>query len=134
MHNQHQQWLSEIESEFQVTCTSEINVEANENMYCFGLSEKAILEWGRDSIQEFLKELCSLYGKKAEGKSMVFYAWVDEMAGQLRVSAVSNSHGHLPFSAQLQNVELIELVNNVSLSCKGVGTKVEAISVWQVII
>lgn len=130
MHTTLKKWLRELEDETTITKSSSINEEAHNNMVTFGLSEESLGDWGVSSVVEFLESCCSIYRSRSPGQEMCFYAWFDEQAGQIRISAVSQSHNKLPFRCQLNMVELNEMVQGVFETDSGLFSR-EALDVWR---
>lgn len=62
-------------------------------------------QWGEDSISAFLESCSELYKRKSSETKLVFYSWLDEKASQIRISAVSQSHGKLPFRNKIPKVD-----------------------------
>ncbi|PKF56464.1 hypothetical protein CW748_09720 [Alteromonadales bacterium alter-6D02] len=106
MHSTLNQWLRELEIETQIVHSTDINEEANSNMVTFGTNESLLQDWGKDSIKAFVLECAELYNLKNTVAPMTFYSWYDEMAGQIRISAVSACHGKLPFRCNVNQVGL----------------------------
>jgi len=130
MHGTLNKWLEELEGETEIVSSIEINEEANRNMVTFGFNEALLKEWGKDSVAEFLTGCSDLYQRKSSGLSMVYYSWFDEQAGQIRISAVSQVHGKLPFKCKLNRVALSEVVDGIYSNDSGLFTD-GALNVWQ---
>ena len=96
----------------------------------FGFNHDLLKEWGKESVNKFIKGCADLYSKKSNELAMVFYAWYDEQAGQIRISAVSQIHGKLPFKCKLNDAKLCEVVNGLYAEDSGRFTKGE-LDVWQ---
>lgn len=82
---------------------------AIKNIFFFSMSAKEASSVNKDNIDEFLLAACQQYLVKLSDapQAMYFYAWHDEMAGQLRTSAApANCAEELPFSCRLNVVEL----------------------------
>ncbi|WP_105167825.1 hypothetical protein [Pseudoalteromonas sp. T1lg23B] len=129
MHSTLNNWVQELESETEIVSSEEINEEANSNMVSFGFNDTVLNDWGKDSVQEFIESCAELYERKSMGISMVFYSWFDEMAGQIRISAVSQTHGKLPFRCKVNPVKLSEIVNGIYSDDSGLYTRGE-LDVW----
>lgn len=130
MHGTLKKWLEELEDETEIISSSEINEEAHCNMVAFGVNQGLLQEWGKDSVSEFLNECANLYKRKSNGLGMVFYSWFDEQAGQIRISAVSQTHGKLPFGCKLNQTSLSHLVDGFYADDSGLFTA-KALNVWQ---
>ncbi len=130
MHNTLRKWLIELEEEMVVICAEDIHQEAEQNMVSFGFNQDLLKEWSEDSVIEFIGECANLYHRKSGISEVLFYAWVDEQAGQIRISAVSQSHRKLPFRCELNQVTLNELVNGIYADDSGLYTKGK-LDIWQ---
>ncbi len=130
MHSTLKQWLKELENEINIVASVEINEEANGNMFTFGCNEEMLHDWGKGSVTEFLSNCASLYQRKNIESPMIFYAWLDEQAGQIRISAVSLSHGKLPFGCKLNLTNIESVVSGIFSSDSGLFTN-GVLDVWQ---
>ena len=61
---------------------------------------------------------------------MIFYSWLDEQAGHIRISAVRQAHGKLPFKCKLNLVGLKKVVDGIYSYDSGLFTN-GALNVWQ---
>ena len=107
MHLLLKSWLSEIESS-QLLRDGKILDVANGNLFCFSMSMKDAKSMNAEEIDEFLFAACHCYALKLTDapQTMWFYAWHDELAGQLRTSAAPvNCSGELPFGCRLNVVK-----------------------------
>lgn len=129
MHSTLEKWLSELEQETVILASDKINEEAGGNMVSFGFNEDLLQEWGKESVNKFIHGCADLYQRKSGGLNMVFYSWFDEQAGQIRISAVSQKHGKLPFGYKLKLAELTQVVDGIFSNNSGVYTK-GALDVW----
>ncbi len=129
MHSTLEKWLAELEKETVILASDEINEEARCNMVSFGFNEDLLQEWGKESVNKFIHGCADLYRSKSGGLNMVFYSWFDEQAGQIRISAVSQMHGKLPFGCKLKLSELTQVVDGIFSNNSGVYTK-GALDVW----
>lgn len=101
--------LAELNDEIVLSESSEINEEADANMVSIGIGDKNRNTWNKQDIQNFLSKCADLYRDNNEGAPKQFYSWLDEMADQLRVSAISLSHGRLPFGSKTELCTLEKL-------------------------
>ncbi len=129
MHATLKQWLDELEEEIALVTSSDINNEAHGNMVTFGFDEELLNQWGEDSISAFLESCYELYKRKSSETKLVFYSWLDEKASQIRISAVSQSHGKLPFRNKIAKVGRTELVKCICAIDSGVY-KNGILNVW----
>ena len=130
MHKTLKNWLEELEEETAIVSSADINEEANGNMVTFGFNQNMLSEWKKDSVIEFLTNCYNLYSSKSNDLKMVFYSWFDEQAGQIRISAVNQKHGKLPFGCELNKVELEELVNGFYSNDSGLHSN-HKLNIWQ---
>ncbi|QYJ93554.1 MULTISPECIES: hypothetical protein [Shewanella] len=129
IHTTCNKWLEELEEEAKICVSDEINEEAQSNMVSFGFNQELLKELGRESAEEFLTGCADLYQRKSRDLNMIFYAWFEEQAGQIRISAVSQSHGKLPFSCKLNLTDLSQVVNGIYSENSGLYTK-GTLDVW----
>ncbi len=130
MHTTLNSWLEELEEETLIVTSDIIDDEVNGNMVSFGFNGELLHEWGKDSLNEFLTGCSRLYGRKCNDLDLIFYSWLDEQAGQIRISAVRQDHDRLPFKCKLNRVSLSELVNGIYAEDSGLFSKGE-LDVWQ---
>ncbi|QBY05039.1 hypothetical protein E2K93_17135 [Thalassotalea sp. HSM 43] len=130
MHTTLNQWLNELEVETEIVQSTDINEEANSNLVTFGINESLLKEWGRGSLEDFIGKCAELFNSKNTKKTMIFYSWFDDMAGQIRISAVSESHGKLPFGCIIHDVKLNELIKNINFETSDVAEPY-TLKVWQ---
>lgn len=128
MHPTLNKWLEELE-EITIRASDQISDEARENMVSFGFNKGLLQQWGKDSLTEFLLGCVNLYKRKSSNLNMVFYSWFDEQSCQIRISAVSQVHGKLPFSCKLNLTSLSAVVNGIYSDESGLYTK-GALDVW----
>lgn len=128
MHSTLEKWLAELE-ETVILTSDEINEEARCNMVSFGFNEDLLQEWGKESVKQFIDCCADIYQRKSGGLNMVFYSWFDELASQIRISAVSQTHGKLPFGCDLKLSELMQVVDGIFSNNSGLYTK-GALDVW----
>ena len=123
MHKTLKNWLLELEKETVIVSSSDINQEANENMVTFGFSQELLKEWEKEAVVEFLTSCKNIYNAKNRELSMVFYSWFDEQSNQIRISAVSQEHGKLPFECKLNSVNLNEVVLGIYTEDSGLFSR-----------
>lgn len=129
MHSTLKQWLNDLDSEIEIVASNEINEEAKANMVTFGFNAELLQEWGQNSVLNFLISCSDLYKRKVEGLDMVFYSWLDEQAGQFRISAISQIHNKLPFDCKLNLTDLNIVVNGIYSDDSGLYTR-GILDVW----
>lgn len=122
MHSTLSKWLEEL-GKTKIYTSDQVNDEARANMVSFGVNEGLLQEWGKESLTEFLHGCANLYQRKSNDLKMVFYSWFDEQASQIRISAVSQVHGKMPFSCKLNSTNLSEVVNGIYSNDSGLYTK-----------
>lgn len=125
MHNTLNNWLEALEKNTSLITSNDINEEAHNNMACFFFSPDMLSNGDKDSVLDFIAGCSEVYRIKKSGEAMVFYAWFDHQAGQIRISAVRSVHNKLPFGCHLNSTDLSQVVNELfnddsSLYTKGV--------------
>jgi hypothetical protein len=106
MHSSLIKWLEELEEEIEIVASGEIGEKAHANMVSFGFNEELLNDWGENSVSEFLASCADLYKRKSIGLGVVFYLWLDEPESHIRMSAVSQIHGKLPFRCKISQASL----------------------------
>lgn len=129
MHRTLSNWIKELEEETEITTSNVVNDEARLNMVSFGITENQLNEWGRESVNEFLKNCSNIYRQKSKEKKLIFYAWLDEQASQIRISAVSEIHNKPPFGCPLNAISLDQFIKNLFENKSGLYTK-GVLDVW----
>jgi len=96
-------WLHEVIGDHITITPNDINFEARENQWSFGVTpeDAAIMTIG--DIEDFISAVVRARSDslKIDGTPcgmMTFYCWFDEMASQLRFSIVSAKRDALPFA------------------------------------
>ena len=130
MHATLEKWLEELADVAEIIASDEINEEARSNMVLFACNEDLLQTWGKESVIEFLQGCAELYKRKSRGLNMVFYSWFDEQTGHIRVSAVSQTHGKLPFACKINLSKLNQVVDGIYSNNSGLYTT-GALDVWQ---
>lgn len=98
-------WLHEVASDAIVINPTDINNECHSNMWSFSLSPEQLATVTHEDIATFIRAVASARSRQLRNYqpgSMLFYCWHDDMAGQLRFSLVSGSHGFLPFGCTVE--------------------------------
>ncbi len=121
-----QKWLNELNEELLLIHSTEVNTEANSNMFTFGINS----EWTKDSVATFINKCSELYALKNNGQPMWFYSWYDDQAFQLRISAISQVHKELPFRCKLKSVSINQVVKDVFSNSNALASKGK-LNVWQ---
>jgi len=114
--------LKQLEKSLTLLSSSDINLEANENMVSFFLSKQEASLIAKQDIELFLSRALSIYTSSNDGGAKFFYAWLDEMSSHIRVSAVSTFHNTLPFRAEPECCTLEELATSIKLYDSGAFT------------
>ncbi|MBC7819184.1 MAG: hypothetical protein IAG10_20020 [Planctomycetaceae bacterium] len=94
------EWLAEVSADELAIRPDDINAEAHENLWSFSLSSEQAAAVSVADVETFAKGVADarrVWLSAREVDPMVLYWWHDELAGQLRFSLVSASHGRLPF-------------------------------------
>jgi hypothetical protein len=100
-----QEWLDELRADG-LKLSAEFGAGASQNLWSVSLpSTEAIAV---QDVLEFLKSAMAIRRELASLQSVrpvAFYAWHDEMAGQLRFSTACCTRERLPFRAKVQLVD-----------------------------
>jgi hypothetical protein len=131
IHIKIESWLKELQESLMLIDSDDINVEARDNMFAFGISEGEAKKFGEDEIHFFIKKCCEIYASNCSDNTKLYYCWLDEMAGQLRMGAVSNCHSGLPFGGNVHDCTLPELVQSIVGYDSGTYTK-SCLNVWKI--
>jgi len=121
MHQELKQWSNELVDEVSVHHLDSANEEGNENLFTFSFNGEMLASWGHESLGLFISKCYEIYSKKTS-EPMWFYSWLDEQAGQLCISAVSQRHEKLPFSCGINEIELKQLVKEIFQGNSGIYT------------
>lgn len=97
------EWLRDIEQNFILFLSNDINEEANGNLHFFDISIENRLLCSTDQVEDFLLKCVKIIRDKCSKSSMLIYFWVDDMASQLRLSLVKKSFGYLPFGCKIKH-------------------------------
>jgi hypothetical protein len=122
--------LKELQSHLVLIDSDNINDEALDNMFAFGLSEVEAQNIDLGQLQLFIKDCYEIYSSNCSNKKL-YYCWLDEMAGQLRISAVSSYHSGLPFAGKINTCTLSVLAQSIIAYDSGTYTK-GSLNVWTV--
>ena len=126
-----QNLLTELQSSLSLVESENVNTEAHENMFVFGFSEADAKALGVGGVESLLLQCRDIYASKISDSEKLYYCWLDEMAGQLRMSAISLVHSELPFRVKISNCSVTELVQAIVDYDSGTYTK-GCLNVWQV--
>ncbi len=87
-----------------------LDIEMSTNMWAISIVPQLLNSTSIDNLLEFLTFLLLNKTKQVSQLNIscpvIFYMWFDEMAGQLRFNIISDTNKKLPFSCQLNIVEL----------------------------
>lgn len=112
MHPTLQRWRAALDSASLVSI-GESDELALANQQIFSLTKSELTELSKDDLLTFIDGSYRTFAKKlgSSSRSLLFYAWFDEMSGTLRLSATAG-HGpeDLPFSCQLDARDVPGLV------------------------
>ena len=100
-------WLSEV-SEAGISDAGTVNEVANNNLLYFSTTTQTAVSIGTSDTVEFLLGAFDIFNQRLSisEKCMCFYAWFDELSGQLRCSAApASSPENLPFGCRLNVVK-----------------------------
>lgn len=106
-------WLSSLADGGVDINPQDINAEAIANLRCFSPNDEETLLLDVVGVQRFVE--AGLVRRRRwlaarQAPPMRFYAWHDAQARQLRMSAVSSSHGRLPFRCAVVETSDLEAV------------------------
>jgi len=130
LHSSLQVWLDELIEEVSLINSPDLNYEANEHLITFDVSESELAAWGKESVNNFILGCRDVYASKTNAVPMQFYCWFDELASQLRISAVSSRHNKLPFRCKLNLCELPEMVQGLFNNDCGLYNTNTKLNVW----
>ena len=89
--------------------TDNVNKEIEENCVKIGVPEHLVNDIDPLTFSIFLstvKQNAKAQLNKSElNVSLIFYAWLDEQAGQLRYNFINNNHDKIPFGVELNFVD-----------------------------
>ena len=89
--------------------TDNVNKEIEENCVKIGVPEHLVNDIDPLTFSIFLstvKQNAKAQLNKSElNVSLIFYAWLDEQAGQLRYNFINNNHDKIPFAVELNFVD-----------------------------
>src|SRR3712207_5231230 len=99
-------WLPEIAGAALTTSDEDLHAEANSNLWQIALgpsdaaavSPRDILSFIDHVVARWERQIVDRFG---HDRRMLFYAWFDEPADQLRFSLVSAAHKGLPFGGRV---------------------------------
>ena len=79
---------------------SEINKASSDNMWSIYIDEEAFKTFSVKILMEFFASAEIALAKKW-GEDFTFYAWFDEMSGQIRFSSLMGDIDNLPFRCEI---------------------------------
>jgi hypothetical protein len=100
-----QAWLTELRADG-LFLSDEPGAGANQNLWCISLPSSEQIPAGE--VLAFLRSALHIRRELVASQSLApvtFYAWHDEMAGQLRFSTACCTRDALPFAAWVQLVD-----------------------------
>ncbi len=106
-------WLSSLADDGVDINPQDINAEAIANLRCFSPNDEETLLLDVVGVQRFVEAGLARRRRwlaARQAPPMRFYAWHDAQARQLRMSAVSSSHGRLPFRCAVVETPDLEAV------------------------
>jgi len=107
------EWLNEVCVHELVVAADNINIEASQNLWTFSIDVNRAAAMVRDDVEHFVLKIVAAWHRQRRERRlapMLFYCWHDAQAGQLRISAVSGSHGRLPFGGQPEQVPDLSVI------------------------
>ena len=106
MNRQLAEWAREFADEFQLVVGEHIHSEARGNMHSFSFSDETRKALAPDDVCAFVLACADAAQRHPLSEPYVFYAWYDEQADQLRMSAVGQRFERLPFRRALSEATL----------------------------
>ncbi len=96
--------------------------EARANLWGFGFSDEELRDVSEDDVVRFVRAVedareRQILERFGETRPMTLYCWVDEQAGELRLSMVSASNGRTGFGGPVDEVDLSEVARQY-LACR----------------
>ena len=129
-------WLAEVASDPVVVCPDDILVEAQRNLWTFGLGADQQAAVAPAEVEEFVRAVVAARGRwlaSCGAGPMRFYCWHDGQAGQLRFSLVSVSPARLPFGCPVEPVSTLGTVVRAFLGLAATETHA-LLPVWVTIL
>ncbi len=126
------QWAYELREELKLIQSREINEEARSNMMSYSIPKEEVEQYGNIALSKFIASCKDIYQSKANNAHMVFYAWFDEQADQLRMSAVSQIHNKFPFECKYEICSIKTLSESVISQNSGLFTENKTLKIWQI--
>ena len=106
-------WLSSLADDSLGIDAEDINAQAVANLCCFSPTDAETPQLDVAGVQRFVEKVLARRRRwlaARQAPPMRFYAWHDAQARQLRMSAVSSSHGQLPFRCAVVETPDLEAV------------------------
>lgn len=111
--NPFHEWLAEVAADEVTVRPADIAAECGGNTWSFSLSPEQAAVVTPADVAAFAASIAESRGAwliMHRHATMVLYWWHDAMAGQLRFSLVSTTHGRLPFRCDVVRAPFIEAV------------------------
>ena len=113
MDNKLRGWLKEIK-ECALVTDGEINQQATGNLWSFGFSIEEMNTTQKHSLIDFVVNAEKIILNKWGGDGL-FYCWLDDMSGRLRISSISRHFRKLPFLTDIEIVSEPSLIVELML-------------------
>lgn len=112
--NPFSEWLPEVAADSIHIVDGDLIAEARTNLWSLGLSGENLRDTTEDDVVRFVRavedarerQVLERFGGR---RPMSLYCWVDEQAGELRLSMVSCSNGRTGFGGPVDEVDLGEI-------------------------
>ena len=112
--------IGDLKFELNVTATRDSSGSniGLQNCYAFRCTNEQAAETGLEQLTRFIESAFERYGERlGNNDQMWFYAWYDEQAGQLRLSAHPAARAQdLPFGCSLKVVEEPAIIASLFLA------------------
>lgn len=121
--NSFEEWLSEVAADPILVEDGEGAwiTEARANLWGFGFSDEKLRGVSEEDVVRFVRAVedareRQILQRFGGTRPMTFYCWMDELAGELRLSMVSISNARTGFSGPIEEVDLGEIARQY-LAC-----------------
>ena len=127
MHTTLLRWLEELSKEFKFADDSDS--QADENMHSFSWHPDDRAAIPINEIAEFIQDCSDVVASRIGAETATFYAWVDDMADQLRFSVISGHRSALPFRCKVAASSISDIAKETSTMTSSLYSS-EFLKVW----
>ena len=99
--------IEEIKSDklFITDLVDNVDEEVKNNCWSISINDEIVKECTVDELKTFLKDVKTDRKEQLRKSNvkvgLIYYLWVDELAGQMRFNFINSNHTNLPFRAPL---------------------------------